>query len=178
MGNKNAEVSELIKSGNPLQLVRDGTISYLHLQAALRYKAAEVEDTIKNEIDLELPKQRHYWICGPPNSGKTTWRLKNIKEDHYEIPKNNDFKNYNGEHNLWIDEFKGQLRPTELNALCDGGQKLNYKGGSTMAAKNTYVHVFSNWDIDSCFKNGLEKDDALTTGLHARFQEYFLNENY
>lgn len=56
----------------------------------------------------DLPKKRHFWIYGPPNSGKTTYKNKNLG-NAFEIPKNNDFYGYAGEKVMWIDEFKGQL---------------------------------------------------------------------
>ena len=68
----------------------------LHYQAAMRYKMACKVEEIANEEEEDLEKRRHYWIYGPANSGKTTWRKKNIKEDCYEIPLNNDWANYEG----------------------------------------------------------------------------------
>ena len=61
---------------------------------------------VKLEEKEDLPKKRHHWIVGPPNSGKTTWKNSNLSEA-FEIPKNNDFSGYSGERSLWIDEFKG-----------------------------------------------------------------------
>ena len=125
----------------------------------MKYKMAVKEEEIRAEIEDEtLHKKRHYWIYGPANTGKTTWRKNNIKEDLYEIPFNGDWKNYAGEHNLWIDEFRGCLAPNEINKLCDGGYLLNYKGGSTCCGKNTYVYVFSNFSIDEVYSNALTKN--------------------
>lgn len=53
-----------------------------------------------------MDKKRHYWISGPPNCGKTTWKNNHLVRP-FEIPKNNDWVGYNGEDELWIDEFKG-----------------------------------------------------------------------
>ena len=61
---------------------------------------------VKMEVKEDLPKKRHFWICGPPNTGKTTWKNNNLK-DPFEMPKNNDWNGYNGETELWTDEFKG-----------------------------------------------------------------------
>lgn len=58
------------------------------------------------EERLDLEKKRHYWISGPPNCGKTTWKNTQLVRP-FEIPKNNDWSGYNGEDELWIDEFKG-----------------------------------------------------------------------
>ena len=58
------------------------------------------------EKDPLAVKKRHYWIQGEPNTGKTTWKDKNLLSG-FEIPKNNDWTGYNGEKDLWIDEFKG-----------------------------------------------------------------------
>ena len=54
-----------------------------------------------------------------------------------------------------------------MNEVCDGGCKVNVKGGSNVLSKNTEVWVFSNYRIDDCFKDH-ERLDAL----HARFKEY------
>lgn len=106
-GNKNAALS--IQEGiEPIELVNNGTISYLHLRAAEYYAERLVEQNIiKEEEDSDLEKKRHYWIFGERNIGKTTWRKKNLTEDTWEIPTNDDWKGYRGEHNLYIDEFKG-----------------------------------------------------------------------
>ena len=68
----------------------------LHYQAAIRYKTACKVQEIANEVEEELEKKRHYWIYGPANCGKSTWRKTNIKDDAYEMPLNNDWCNYEG----------------------------------------------------------------------------------
>jgi hypothetical protein len=121
-GNKNAEIAKNIREKDIINLINSGELKYVHYQAAMRYKMAAMEQEIRKEVkDVTLPKKRHYWIYGPANTGKTTWRENNLKEDTYEIPFNGDWKGYAGEHNLWIDEYRGCLAPNELNKLCDGG---------------------------------------------------------
>lgn len=82
-GNKNAVIAEAIRDNDTLSLVRNGDLNMLHLRAADYYKVRCVEQKVLEEVDLDLPKKRHYWIYGPPNCGKTTWRKKNILEDDY-----------------------------------------------------------------------------------------------
>lgn len=72
------------------------------------YKDQLIAKKVKLEERLDLEKKRHYWISGPPNCGKTTWKNNHLVRP-FEIPKNNDWQGYNGEDELWIDEFKGQL---------------------------------------------------------------------
>lgn len=81
-GNKNATIADKIKDSNPIELVRSGELNMLHLKAAMFYKSMEVEDKIKKEKkDTNLNKDRHFWIYGEPNSGKTTWRENNLIDE-------------------------------------------------------------------------------------------------
>ena len=60
------------------------------------------------------------------------------------MPTNNDWNGYAGEDNLYIDEYKGQLTVQELNRVCDGGAKVNTKGGTAMLSWTPTVYVLSN----------------------------------
>lgn len=45
--------------------------------------------------DHSIPKKRHHWICGPPNSGKS-YILEHLPEPKFEIPYNDDWSGYQG----------------------------------------------------------------------------------
>ena len=56
-----------------------------------------------------------------------------------------------------MDEFKGQLTVQELNQICDGGAKMNTKGGSTVLHPVCTVWICSNYSIERCYSK-VEKD--------------------
>lgn len=119
-------------------------------------------------------KKAHWWIWGPPNSGKTTlwqsWKGQGAKI--FLGPFNNDWVGFNNLFDIIVfDGFKGQLTIQELELLCDPEAKLNVKGGSFHKTKRTMVVVFSNYSIRTCFEKALEKDSAAVDPLFARFTE-------
>ena len=83
------------------------------------------------------------------------------------MPTNNDWNGYAGEDNLYIDEYKGQLTVQELNRICDGGAKVNTKGGTAMLSWTPIVYVLSNFSPRECYG---KCDDALLNTLFNRFQ--------
>ena len=106
--NKNAsnkEMAERIRDNEVVDLVLDGSIPFYRAKAALEFKDMLTKKKIHLEEKEDLPKKRHYWIHGPPNCGKTTF--KDTLKDTFEIPKNKDWEGYSGQRTLWIDEFKG-----------------------------------------------------------------------
>lgn len=130
-------------------------------------------------IDLEIEKKRHFWYYGPSNSGKT-YRIKKMRKDDaekpegeregwFQMPTNNDWNGYNGEKNLYIDEFKGNMMEANyLNRICDGNCKVNTKGGSLQLRSDIVVWVCSNYNIGEVYKN---IDKELKEGLYNRFNE-------
>ena len=115
-----------------------------------------------------LEKKRHFWIYGPSNTGKTTWLREQMKKGNwFQMPTNNDWNGYSGEENLYMDEFKGQITVQELNRICDGGAKVNVKGGSAMLSWEPIVYICSNFSIAECYG---KCDDALLETLLNRFQ--------
>nr|WQA30168.1 MAG: rep protein [Cressdnaviricota sp.] len=121
---------------DPVELLEDGKITFFQISNFLKnqdcYKMLLARKTTRPETCLE--KKRHHWIAGESNTGKTQTLWKNMDEIEggwFQIPTNNDWKGYNGEKNLYLDEYKGQLTLQELNRICDGGAKVNTKGGST-----------------------------------------------
>lgn len=75
--NKNAsnrEIAERIRDNDVVDLVLDGSIPYYRAKAAKEFKDMLTMKKVKLEEKEDLPKRRHFWICGPPNTGKTTWK--------------------------------------------------------------------------------------------------------
>ncbi|AJD07489.1 replication-associated protein [Odonata-associated circular virus-2] len=125
----------------------------------------------KKKVKLNYPtmKQRHIWLHGPSNSGKTTWLRDYLTDrNHSEIPTNNDWCCNEATNVLWIDEYKGCLTIQQLNKLCDGDTQLNRKGGSTRILFPTIV-ILSNFNISAVYNNA--SDDMKAT-LYNRFIEY------
>ena len=160
---------------DPLELLEEGTITGFQLASFVKnqnmYKLLKNKRKANSEIDLTVEKKRHYWYYGESNTGKT-YRIKEmIKNDPsnwFQIPLNNDWIGYDNEKNLYVDEFKGQLSIQELNRLCDGGAKVNVKGGTVQLASDVVIYVCSNYNIKNCYK---KTDQVVLESLYNRFTE-------
>ena len=153
-------------------------------QLANFVKNQNVYNLLKNKrnaiqnLDLNIEKKRHIWYYGESNSGKT-YRIRQMmiedakkekenQEGWFQIPTNKDWTGYTNQKNLYIDEYKGSLTIQELNLICDGGAKMNTKGGSVQLASNVVVHVCSNYNIKDCYK---KTEQILLDSLYNRFNE-------
>lgn len=116
-------------------------------------------------------KQKQLWICGSPNTGKSTMVHNLISAGYkgYEMPVNNDWSGYNDTYDfLYIDEFKGGIQITELNKLLEGSpMRLNTKGGVAFKNKNVPVFILSNYRPENVFVNA---DDVAMESLLCRLQ--------
>lgn len=162
------------------ELMDEGILNPMQLSAF--YKNQMVYKMLLNQkrpMPDQLPeKRRHLWICGPSNTGKTTrlrLAMKNYASDGwFQIPTNNDWVGYNNQKFLYMDEFKGQISVQELNRICDGGAKVNIKGGSCQLRWDVEVIICSNYTIDSCYAK-VELEILKT--LHNRFSEQRLPDD-
>lgn len=128
------------------------------------------------EIDLTSPIRRHYWFFGTTGTGKTfTAEHQAIRS--YVIPKNNDWIGYSGEQLLILNEFKGELFPTQLIDIMEGRQQ-NIKGSSTALPSNLLLIVTSNYALKDCYKNLKENDDPQLDALERRFTEVLFNKQH
>lgn len=122
-------------------------------------------------------KQRHLWFYGASNTGKTTLLKTMInhlgRAAMFQIPYNNDWVGYDNQRFLYADEFKGQLSVQQLNAICDGGLKVNIKGSSAELVDDTQVIICSNFCIRDCFLNAGE---TVLETLMSRFSEINCSE--
>lgn len=126
----------------------------------------------KRMPDVFPEKKRHLWIYGPSNTGKTTMLRNQMREkgeeNFFQIPTNNDWIGYNNQYYLYMDEFKGQLTVQQLNRLCDGGAKMNVKGGTVQIRWDCQVIIISNYSISECYS---KIDEVLLESLYNRFIE-------
>lgn len=144
------------------------------LQVANWYKNSCVYKMLingKKEMPDVLPeKRRHLWIWGSSNTGKTTRLRQQMKEkgmdNFFQIPSNNDWIGYDDQYYLYFDEYKGQLTIQELNKICDGGAKMNVKGGSVMLRYDVQVIILSNFSIEECYNRAPQ---ILIDALNNRF---------
>lgn len=123
-----------------------------------------------------LKKKRHEWLYGESNTGKSTILREEIAdepENWFQIPPNNDWTGYYNQEHLYYDEYVGQLKMSELNRICDGGAKMNTKGGTVELAKDVVVHIVSNYSIDECYSEQKNLDT-----LKNRFIENKLVKKY
>lgn len=157
-----------------LDLLEAGKITFMQLNNFM--KNQDTYRMLKNKKtrppSKRPEKRRHIWIYGASNTGKTIFREKMMAEipgGWFQIPlTNDDWKGYNGEVNLYADEFKGQKTIQMLNSMCDGGSKMNTKGGTTQLNWSCKVWIFSNYEIDECYS---KSDLVLLDSLHNRFNE-------
>ena len=171
---KKIGVKEL--ESDALDLLEQGVITGMQLNNFLKnqnvYRLLKRKREIEKEpYNLEIEKKRHVWYYGESNSGKTyrLWKMINENpKEWFQIPDNNDWIGYNNEKNLFFDEYRGQLTIQELNRICDGGKKVNVKGGTTVLNKECVVYIVSNFNIQECYKKA-EKNILET--LYNRFNE-------
>ncbi len=155
---------------DPEVLMDEGKLGPMQLCSFLKNSAAyKMLLQQKRKPPVEMPeKKRHFWIWGASNTGKTTWlRTKMQEGEWFQMPTNNDWNGYSGEENLYIDEYKGQITVQELNRICDGGAKVNTKGGTAMLSWTPTVYVLSNFSPSECYA---KCDGALLETLLNRFQ--------
>lgn len=161
-----------------LELLEKGVISGLQLKSFIQNQNVymflkQKKERAMQKIDFDIVKKRHFWIYGDSNTGKTMELKANIAmspNDWFQIPTNNDWVGYNGEKNLYIDEYKGQLTIQELNRICDGGAKVNVKGGSTVLRNDVVVWICSNFSIKECYNKA---EAVLLEALYNRFNEKY-----
>jgi len=118
------------------------------------------------------PKKRHLWMYGCSNTGKTErlrkW-IKNMGEKNcFQIPYNGDWVGYVDQKYLYCDEFNGQLNPQELNRICDGGAKVNVKGGTVELRYDVEVVVVSNF-VPKVAMDKYKLDDVTEMAILNRF---------
>lgn len=167
---------------DPLELMEEGVLNPMSLNNFIKnrdvYKMLLNQKRLR-EIPKDIEKQRHHWIYGGSNSGKTTYIRKMIIEnpdDWFQIPYNGDWKGYNGQKNLYADEYKGQLTIQEINRICDGGAKVNTKGGSTQLAWDVIVWIISNYPYDKVYKMDRVQLDSFDNRF--KLNEFIYNPDY
>jgi len=170
----------VLAAKDPIEAINDGDITLLQLPQLVRAQQMYVSLLRKKErreVPLDILKKRHFWTFGPANSGKT-YRLKQFlmavgDDEAYQMPYNNDWTGYLNQKYIWADEYKGQLTMQELNRICDGGAKVNTKGGSVELRWDVQVCLTSNFSIRECYN---KCTDALLKTLYSRFTETELEE--
>lgn len=165
---------------DPLILLKGGKLNPLSLNNFLRnrdsYRSMIAKKRNRRDDNSPLKKKRHEWLYGPSNTGKSTILREEMagEEDNwFQIPPNNDWSGYYNQEHLYYDEYTGQLKMSELNRICDGGAKVNTKGGTVELAKDVIVHIVSNYSIEECYSEANNWDT-----LKNRFIENKLNKVY
>lgn len=172
LAKKGKLTKEDLLEDNVDKLLDEGKIT--PMQVASWYRNSCVYKMLqKKKMPDELPeKKRHLWIYGPSNTGKTTCLRNKMREkgedNFFQIPTNNDWVGYNNQYYLYFDEFKGQLTCQQLNRLCDGGAKMNVKGGTVQIRYDCQVIILSNYSIEECFP---KVDSVVIESLKNRFIE-------
>lgn len=167
---------------DPLELLKGGRLYPLSLNNFLKnresYRTLISKQGTDRKSNSPIKKRRHEWLYGASNTGKTTilrQEIADCPENWFQIPYNNDWNGYYNQEHLYADEYKGQLKINDLNRICDGGAKMNTKGGTVQLADDVIVHIVSNYSIEECYNE--VKDDIRET-LYNRFIENKLVKKY
>jgi hypothetical protein len=158
------------------QVLDEGLIT--PMQVASFYRNSMVYKMLQNKRkkmpEVMPEKKRHLWIYGPSNTGKTTKLREQMREkgeeNFFQIPTNNDWIGYDDQYYLYLDEYKGQLTIQQLNRICDGGAKVNVKGGTVQLRYDVQVIIISNYSIAECYNKA---DSTLLDSLNNRFNETY-----
>lgn len=169
----------MLINADPAELVETGEIGIMQLKSLLTnvelYKMLKAKRDRPEETDYPTDKQRHIWIHGESNSGKST-KLEEILEEYkgntFQIPYNNDWQGYKGERVLWADEYKGQLTIQDLNRCCDGNAKMNTKGSTITLHRRPQVIIASNYKPEECYNKACP---TIVQSILNRFQVTYYN---
>lgn len=167
---------------DPLELLEEGKLNPMALNNFIKNR--DVYQMLLNqkrlrEIPKDIIKKRHHWIYGESNSGKTTYvrsKIMEDPEDWFQIPYNGDWKGYNGQRNLYADEYKGQLTIQEINRICDGGAKVNTKGGTVQLAWDVTLWIVSNYQYSKVYK--MDKVQLESFDNRFNLEEFLYNPDY
>lgn len=182
----NRELLDQVKEKGLNKMLADGEISlynYGSLKRNYETFISEAKDEKREELppELENPwfeplevktelKRCHYWFYSKlPSLGKTTWGLELQKRFRAEFYNYSEI--YQPQISLWtecviLDEYRGQLRITQLNQMCDGTWFYTAKGRNSWKLDNKpLIIVLSNKSIQEIYKNS---DTSL---VEARFKE-------
>lgn len=193
---KNQDFLQQMLEKGPKKMVEEGTLSLMKLQMAqanlAAYKKIIEEEKIAEskedvpafidnpwgipiEVNTEI-KKCHYWLYSSmPNLGKTTWatdlcsKYKAEYWNYLEIYQPQISKHMEL---IILDEFRGQLKITQLNSICDGNYWFT---GKNMAPwkldQKAVVIILANRSPGQIYKN--MEDIAL---ISARFKVVCLDK--
>lgn len=184
---KNLKFLAQLQEVGPKKMVELGQLSVMNFQKAMAnfdaFKKAGFEDSrgplpssIPNpweadfRVDMDL-KKCHLWIFSrKPNLGKTTWAtalLCGIRAEAWNYQEKFQPQFRCSTEMVILDEYRGQLKVTELNQLCDGMYYFTAKNALSWKLDNKpMVVVLSNRSIADLYKK--EEDQEL---IEARFIE-------
>jgi len=152
-------------------LTKPVEVPSMHFKLPIKYDPPQFYEL---DIDLTQEGHRHFWFFGSSGTGKT-WTAKHQNIPYYEIPKNNDWIGYAGQQLLILNEFKGEMTPTQLIGIMESAQQ-NVKGSSATLPSNTFLIVTSNYSLRDCFRNLNEANDEQLNALDRRFHQVKFSE--
>lgn len=135
-----------------------------------------LENPWLNDFILDLDqKQCHLWIWSQlPNLGKTTWMLSLMRK--YRATNWNYLESFQNHIDLntemiVMDEYRGQLKISILNAICDGTFQIPRKHQkSFLLSTKPLVIILGNRSMEACYK------EEHLIYLRARFRQFEITE--
>lgn len=111
---------------------------------------------ININIDIDT-KKTHYWIWShAPNLGKTTWLLglhKKYKSYFWNLIENYQNGIFRDCQLILVDEFRGQMKISMLNSICDGTLQIPRKNLSSIQLdQKPVVIIMGNKEPNLCYK--------------------------
>lgn len=126
----------------------------------------------RNILTTRNFRQEQLFLSGPPAIGKTTLILQLARFLRiYNIPTDEDFYDdwEDGSYDLAVmDEFKANKTVQWLNRWLDGSMMpLKKKGSQYLKRKNIPTIILSNYTLEECYSNALQKDARFYVALQA-----------
>lgn len=175
---KNLELLTAIEEKGLPALVKEGMVSIMNYKK-VKQNYEEFKEDVKVDpredissrietpwgeyMDLDVDvKKTHYWFYSTcPSLGKTTFALELSKKYRAEFYNYSELPKFNplpvSTEMIILDEFRGQMKISELNMMCDGtlmfgakgktGWKLNQKPFVMVLSNKTPQEVYKNSDI-------------------------------
>jgi len=191
---RNLELLTMLEEKGLANCVKEGVISIMNYKKVKQNLEEYKMDTYVDPreelpMSIETPwdffmscdtdvKQCHYWFYSEcPSLGKTTWALGIIAKYraqmiNYQEPLKFQSHITPETEILILDEFRGQMKISELNQVCDGTQMYGQKNSNGKKLNNkAIVIVLSNKSPEEVFKNS---DVSL---IKARFNIYNITNN-
>ena len=132
----------------------------------------------------KMGKQRHLWLWGPPDCGKTSWVFREFTNEqiYMRAPTEHPYEQYNGEQVVICDDFHPsfqeivgctQVYPANIRMHVFG--KVRYSSKFWPTNQSRVMIVLSNHSIEDVYAPKEGKPDHRAA-IHARFLQMYVED--